>query len=846
MPANGTLAIGNFAAGDTIDLRGLGFTSSETVSFSSGSLTVGNGSATETLTLGSAPKVLLVESDGHGGTDIVAFNDLSSAIAAVDAQTSGSFLIELNGNETETADPTAINLRAGVSLTIDGNGATLDGGAVNGVGGHRGLFVYSGNVTIENLTLANMNAIGGAGVSGGGGGAGLGGGLFVANNSGADANAVAGNVSLINVNFVNDGAVGGAGGGNGNSGGGGGLGGAGGHVGAAHVTGGGGGGIGSGAKGANGGGQSGGTGIVVGAAGGGSAGSFGGGSDGGGGAGGNQTTAGEINSGGATSYGGGGGGIGGGAGHLHIQAGNGGFGGGSGGGQHAHGGFGGGGGGNSSGGGGGGFGGGGGGGDQANRDASSGFGAGMGNHGGGGGLGAGGDIFVMQGATLTISGGTLGQGSVTAGQSQGDGASGQAYGKGIFIQGNESVTFGTGQTSGQTTTISGDITDQSGSDTANTYNQPASGHVVVAGDGTVVLGGNNSFTGGLKITGGTLELASAHAAGSGAIVFDARGRSDAGILAGECADERDRRFHHRRFHQDRRLHGAVRDLLPGPSRAHRHGCIGGPGDGHSRHARSAAVEFPHRRRRWQHHAQLRHRRARDRRLLLPGHADRNRRQPSRPWKRSKIGDEVMTMSGALRPIKWIGRRSYGGRFVMGRKDILPICFKAGSLGDNVPKRDLWISPHHAMYLQGVLIEARDLVNGVSIVQAEQVEKVEYFHIELDSHDVIIAEGSLSETFVDDNSRGIFHNAHEYPALYPDAEDMPARYCAPRRSDGYEVETARRLIDARAGLQALDQTPRIDTLRGYIDASVRGRSRAGRRTPSIRKRRYASTFLSATR
>jgi autotransporter-associated beta strand protein len=145
----------------------------------------------------------------------------------------------------------------------------------------------------------------------------------------------------------------------------------------------------------------------------------------------------------------------------------------------------------------------------------------MGNHGGGGGLGAGGDIFVMQGAALTISGGTVGQGSVTAGQSQGDGASGQAFGKGIFIQGNESVTFGTGQTSGQTTTISGDITDQSGSDTANTYNQPASGHVVIAGDGTVVLGGNNSFTGGLKITGGTLQLASAHAAGSGAIVFAA-------------------------------------------------------------------------------------------------------------------------------------------------------------------------------------------------------------------------------------------------------------------------------------------------------------------------------------
>jgi ABC-type amino acid transport substrate-binding protein len=144
----------------------------------------------------------------------------------------------------------------------------------------------------------------------------------------------------------------------------------------------------------------------------------------------------------------------------------------------------------------------------------------------------------------------------------------------------------------------------------------------------------------------------------------------------------------------------------------------------------------------------------------------------------EIGDEITTASGATRPIKWIGRRSYGGRFVMGRTDILPICIKAGALDDNVPERDLWISPHHAMYFKddavgGVLIEAKNLVNGASIVQAERVEKVEYFHIELDSHDVIIAEGALSETFLDDDSRGMFHNVHEYCALAVNPS-VPAR------------------------------------------------------------------------
>ena len=138
-----------------------------------------------------------------------------------------------------------------------------------------------------------------------------------------------------------------------------------------------------------------------------------------------------------------------------------------------------------------------------------------------------------------------------------------------------------------------------------------------------------------------------------------------------------------------------------------------------------------------------------------------------------------------------------------------------------PKRDLRIPPHHAMYfrdtnIDGVLIEAKDLVNGVSIVQAESVDEVEYFHIELDTHDVIIAEGALSETFLDDNSGGMFHNAHEYDALYPDVVTAPAHYCAPRLGEGYEVEAVRRAIAQRAGLLRASDGPRTGELRGYID------------------------------
>ncbi len=163
-----------------------------------------------------------------------------------------------------------------------------------------------------------------------------------------------------------------------------------------------------------------------------------------------------------------------------------------------------------------------------------------------------------------------------------------------------------------------------------------------------------------------------------------------------------------------------------------------------------------------------------------------------------IGDKVMTADGAARLIRWIGRRSYSGRFARGNH-VLPICIKAGALEEGLPRRDLWISPNHAMFLRGALIEAQDLVNGVSIVQATNVDRVDYFHIELETHDIIVAEGAFSESFVDDDSRGMFHNAHEFQTLYPNERPRPDPYCAPRVAFGDQVEAARRQIARRAGI-----------------------------------------------
>jgi hypothetical protein len=100
-------------------------------------------------------------------------------------------------------------------------------------------------------------------------------------------------------------------------------------------------------------------------------------------------------------------------------------------------------------------------------------------------------------------------------------------------------------------------------------------------------------------------------------------------------------------------------------------------------------------------------------------------------------------------------------------------------------------------LDGVLIRARDLLNGVSIRRDSAICDVSYLHLELDSHDVILAEGAPSESFLDDDSRGTFHNAHEFGPLYPDAP-VQKRFCAPRLEAGYKLEAIRQRLAEIAG------------------------------------------------
>ena len=181
-----------------------------------------------------------------------------------------------------------------------------------------------------------------------------------------------------------------------------------------------------------------------------------------------------------------------------------------------------------------------------------------------------------------------------------------------------------------------------------------------------------------------------------------------------------------------------------------------------------------------------------------------------------IGDRLVTKSGEARALKWIGRRSYIGWLAATNPKVWPVCFQPGALADGVPRRALFVSPEHAMFLNDALVPAGLLVNGVSVTQTEPTNEVHYFHLELDSHDVIWAEGALAESFIDDGSRGMFHNAAEFRMLYPDAADAPAQFCAPRVEAGHELESVQRRLVERARLLRVDGRATPAPLAGYLD------------------------------
>ena len=168
-----------------------------------------------------------------------------------------------------------------------------------------------------------------------------------------------------------------------------------------------------------------------------------------------------------------------------------------------------------------------------------------------------------------------------------------------------------------------------------------------------------------------------------------------------------------------------------------------------------------------------------------------------------VGDRVLTRFSGLTPIRWIGRRRVDCRRHPDPELVRPLCIAAGAFAPGAPSRPLLLSPEHAVAVGDLLIPVRLLANGGSIAPAWHGRFVTYFHIELDRHDLLLAEGMEAESYLDTGNRALFDNAGPVLWLHPPAADATAQArrvalsCLPLCTDPAAVETVWRQLAARA-------------------------------------------------
>ena len=178
-------------------------------------------------------------------------------------------------------------------------------------------------------------------------------------------------------------------------------------------------------------------------------------------------------------------------------------------------------------------------------------------------------------------------------------------------------------------------------------------------------------------------------------------------------------------------------------------------------------------------------------------------------KKLRPGKQVITLvDGQEVPqtVTWLGHRRIDLITHLRPETVAPIRIERDAIAADMPHRDLVVSPDHAIFVEGKLICARQLVNGTTICQELDWTAVDYYHVELDQHAILLAEGQPAESYIDTGNRGFFSNSGEPLVLHPDLTDetgYPTREagsCAPFVSDEASVRPVwQRLADRAAAI-----------------------------------------------
>jgi hypothetical protein len=165
-------------------------------------------------------------------------------------------------------------------------------------------------------------------------------------------------------------------------------------------------------------------------------------------------------------------------------------------------------------------------------------------------------------------------------------------------------------------------------------------------------------------------------------------------------------------------------------------------------------------------------------------------------------DMIPTVEGVHRPLVWLGRRRLDCRRHKSPEQVWPVRIARDAFAPGLPICDLYLSPDHAVFVDHMLIPVKCLVNGTTIAQVP-MDEVTYYHVELDRHDVLLAEGLPAESYLDTGDRSTFENGGGPIALHPDfaVRVWEAEGYAPIVVAGRALEPIRQRLKGRAALLA---------------------------------------------
>jgi Hint domain len=179
------------------------------------------------------------------------------------------------------------------------------------------------------------------------------------------------------------------------------------------------------------------------------------------------------------------------------------------------------------------------------------------------------------------------------------------------------------------------------------------------------------------------------------------------------------------------------------------------------------------------------------------------------------GDLLPTKFGGLRPIQWIGRypRKKSDPSKPWVNDAMPVRIARSALAPELPRADLYVTAAHSLLIDGVLVPAEALINGTTITryEASETDELEFFHIRLESHDVVYAEGVPAETLLNVEESAV--NFVEYLRRYGTPMTEEAR-CAPLVHIGGRRELKSRFRSALSPW--IDLRNRADAVRDQLE------------------------------